>query len=339
MPDRFQDHRERLARQIGADAIAVVPASRETIRNHDVHPDFRQGSDFYYLTGFEEPDAVCVLAPGHPDGEFHLFVRPRDREMEIWNGYRAGTEGALQRFQADAAHELSKLDEVLGRMVVGREVLYYRFGDAAHDDRMTRLLSSARAIGERYGKRVPTTVGDVGVLIAEQRLRKSPSEVESLSAACELSAEGHREAMRFCLPGMYEYQVMAAMEYVWREGGSRRNGYPSIVASGPNAIVLHYVENDRMIDDGDLVLIDAGAEVDYYSADITRTFPAGGVFSGPQRAVYEVVLAAQHAGIRAVRPGTTIDDVHEAAKRVLAEGMVDLGLVPRGVDDVLSMHL
>jgi Xaa-Pro aminopeptidase len=339
MSDRFRDHRDRLAASIGDGAIALIPAAAETVRNDDVNHVFRQDSDFHYLTGFHEPDAVCVLVPGHPDGDFHLFVRPRDRETEIWTGYRVGTDGARDRFAADVAHELSELDSVLPRLMQGRDTLFYRLGNPTHDAAIGRLLDTARSHHERFGRAVPLAIHDVGVILAEQRLRKSESEVESLRAACSLSAEGHREAMRFARPGLNEYQVQAAMEYLWREAGSPRNGYPSIVASGPNAIVLHYIENDRPIEDGDLILIDAAAEIDMYSSDITRTFPANGVFTAPQRAVYEVVLGAERAGIAAARPGATLREIHDASTAVLAEGLAELGLIPFSADDILEMHL
>jgi Xaa-Pro aminopeptidase len=339
MSDRFRDHRDALGRVIGDGAIAVVPAASETVRNDDVHHVFRQDSDFHYLTGFHEPDAICVLVPGHPDGDFHLFVRPKDREMEIWTGYRVGVDGAKERFQADAAYELSELDMMLPRLMQGRDTLFYRLGNVTHDSTIVRLLETARTHHGRYGRAVPLAVHDAGIVIAEQRIKKSVSEIESLRAACSLSAEGHREAMRFARPGMYEYQVQAAMEYVWREAGSPRDGYPSIVASGANAVILHYIENDRQIEDGDLVLIDAAAEIDMYSSDITRTFPVNGHFTGPQRAVYEVVLAAERAGIAASKPGATLRQVHDASAAVLAEGLSALGLVPRPAEDILAMHL
>lgn len=339
MPDRFKSHRDQLASEIGDGGIAVVPASVEMARNSDVHHAFRQDSDFHYLTGFHEPDAVAVIVPGHPDGDYHLFVRPRDRETEIWTGYRTGTDGARERFLADTAHDLPELDAELPRLMLGRDTLFYRLGNPNQDARMTSLLATARSVRERYGKRTPVAVHDVGAILAELRLRKSPAEIDSLAAACELSAMGHAEAMRFAQPGMYEYQVQAAMEFVWREGGSTRNGYPSIVASGPNAVVLHYVENDREIEDGDLVLIDAGAEIDMYSSDITRTFPVNGTFTAPQRAVYEVVLAAHRAGIRASAPGATLRRVHDASTDLLVEGLAGLGLIPGDPDDARAMHL
>ncbi len=339
MPDRFRDHRNELGRRIGRSSIAVVPASIEVVRNNDVHHDFRQDSDFHYLTGFHEPDAVAVIAPGHDGGDFHLFVRPRDREREIWNGYRVGTEGARSQFSADAAYELSELDEILPRLMLGRDTLFYRLGNPNHDARMTRILAKVRSIRERYGRSAPVGIHDVSSTLAEMRLQKSEAELDSLRAACELSALGHAEAMRFARPGLYEYQVQAAMEFLWREGGAPRNGYPSIVASGPNAVVLHYVENDREIEDGDLILIDAAAEIDMYSSDITRTFPANGTFSLPQRAVYEVVLEAERAGIRAARQGSTLKTVHDASVDLLVDGLIDLGLVPGDPDQVHAMHL
>jgi len=337
MPDRFREHRSKLSSQIGSDAAALVPASTETIRNDDVTHEFRQNSEFFYLTGFHEPEAVALLVPGHPDGDYHLFVRPRDRNEEIWNGYRVGKEGAKERFQADQSYEITELDTMLAQLLLGRERLFYRSGNG-HDRRVQTLLEKSRNYHKRTGKVLPSTMVDLAPVLGEMRLRKTAAEIESLRAACSLSAEGHREAMRFAHPELAEYQVQAAMEYVWREGGSPRNGYPSIVASGPNACILHYVENDRMIEDGDLILIDAACEVDYFSSDITRTFPANGSFTGPQAAIYEVVLTAQKAAISPARPGATIRLMHETSMEVLTEGLVDLGLLPRNVDDSLAMN-
>jgi Xaa-Pro aminopeptidase len=338
MPDRFLHHRRELAALIGPQSAALIPAASETVRNGDVTHEFRQDSDFFYLTGFHEPEAVALIVPAHRDGDYHLFVRPRDRDMEIWNGHRAGVEGARERFQADTAHEIDELDSMLPRLLLGRDSIYYRTGHSQHDERISRLIARARNYHNRTGKTLPTAVRDVAPVLGDLRLRKTPSEVESLKAACELSAQGHREAMRFTRPGLYEYQVQAAMEYVWREGGSRRNGYPSIVASGSNACVLHYVENDRELEPGDLLLIDAACELDYFSSDITRTFPVDGRFSGPQRAVYEIVLSAQRASIGAARPGATIRSLHDTSVQVLTRGLIELGLLPRSIDDSLAMH-
>jgi Xaa-Pro aminopeptidase len=258
--------------------------------------------------------------------------------MEAWDGYRAGTEGAKERFGADQSFEISSLDEVLTRYMIGREVIWYRTGNQRHDARVNGLVAKARNHRARHGGPVPSAVRDVSVLLAEMRLVKTTDEIESLRRVCELSAHGHAEAMRFASPGLYEYQVQAALEYPWRLAGARHNGYPSIVASGPNACVLHYVENDRLIEDGDLILIDAAAELGAYSADITRTFPANGRFSGPQRAVYDVVLAAFEKGLEMSVPGSTPRAIHDTATRVLTEGMVELGLLPKGVEESMTMH-
>lgn len=337
MSDRYEAHRRRLAEIVGVEGLAVIPASREMARNHDVDHLFHQDTAFWYLTGFGEPDAVAVLAPGHEEGDYALFVRPRDPAQEVWTGLRAGVEGARADHGADAAYEIGQLEEVLQRYMVGREVIWYAPGNGDFDDRMTRIVEQARALRERYGYTVPFAVKDVSVPLGEMMLFKGPEEAESLSKACDLSAEGHVEAMRFAQPGMYEYQVQASLEYFWRMGGSRHNGYPSIVASGQNACILHYVENDRRIGDSDLVLIDAGAEVDGYSSDITRTFPANGIFTPEQRAIYEIVLHALTRGVDLATPGSTLGDIHQNAVRILTEGMVDLGLLPLSVDESVSM--
>jgi len=338
MTDQFADRRRRLAEEIGENAIAIVPAAVEITRSNDTHFDFHQDPSFRYLTGFHEPDAVAVIIPGHDDGDYTLFVRPRDPEMEAWNGYRVGTEGAKERFGADITYEIDELDEVLTRYMIGREVIWYRTGDPQHDDRVSGLLARARSHRDRFGQSVPSSVRDISVLLADMRLVKSEEEMDSLRRACELSARGHAEAMRFGAPGMYEYQVQAALEYHWRLAGARHNGYSSIVASGANACILHYVENDSLIEDGDLILIDAAAEVDGYSSDITRTFPANGGFSGPQRAIYEVVYSAFQKGLDMSAPGSSLRAIHDAATRVLTEGSVELGLLPKSVEESLAMH-
>lgn len=338
MSNRHADARRRLAEIIGSDGLAVIPAAHEVIRNYDVTHPFRQDSAFWYLTGFPEPEAVAVIAPGHEDGDYVLFVRPNDPSQEVWTGIRAGTEGAKEIYGADAAYESGELDAVLERMMHGREVLWYATGNDAYDDRIAEIVKNARAHRERMGGVVPSTVRDVSVPLGEMMLFKVPEEQTLLRQACSLSAEGHMEAMRFTQPGMYEYQVQAALEYFWRLRGSRRNGYDSIVASGANACVLHYIENDGMIGDDDLVLIDAAAEVEGYSSDITRTFPASGRFTKTQRAVYEIVLAAQMKGVEMSVPGSSLKTIHDASTRILTEGMVELGLLPHSVDESLAMH-
>lgn len=338
MSDRYAEARRRLAEIVGSDGLAIIPAAHEVIRNYDVPHPFRQDSAFRYLTGFEEPESVAVIAPGHEEGDYILFVRPKDPSLEVWTGIRAGIEGAKERYGADAAYELSELDSVLERLMHGREVIWYTTGDANHDDRIASIVKNARSHRERMGGVVPSTVKDLSVPLGEMMLHKTADEANSLRQACALTAEGHNEAMRFTEPGMYEYQVQAALEYFWRLRGSRRNGYDSIVASGANACILHYIENTSQIADGDLLLIDAAAEVDGYSSDITRTFPANGKFSGPQRAVYEIVLEAEKKGISLASPGSTLREIHDASTAILTAGMVELGLLPKSAEESLAMH-
>src|SRR5437762_1111744 len=333
----FADRRLRFAAALG-DAIAVIPGALEVRRNGDVNYEFRQSSDFFFLTGFGEPDAVAVINPAHAKERYVLFVRPRDRELEIWNGRRAGVEGAVATYGADAAYPIDLLDEKLREYLIGRRALCYRLGNAAFDGRITRLLAELRLARAR-GLQVPVAVEDPAPLLAELRLRRSPAELERHRRACAISRDAHIEAMRYARPGLYEYQVQAALEFVFRASGSPRNGYPSIVASGPNACILHYTENSRRMRDGDLLLIDAAAEYGYHSSDITRTFPVNGRFTAPQRAIYEIVLAAQLTAIAAAKPGVRYEAMHEAARRVLVEGLVDLKLLPKGVADSLAMHL
>jgi len=332
----FVDRRRRFAEAIG-DSLAIVPGAREALRNADTHFEFRQDSDFFFLTGFDEPDAVAVINPGHAKERFVLFVRPRDREMEVWNGRRAGVEGAVARYGADAAYPVEELDAKLREYAVDRAAIIYRLGNPLHDARITRLIAEMRSARAR-GLVAPTRIDDPGPILHELRLRRSPEELTRQRRACQISRDAHIEAMRYARPGQHEYEVQAALEFVFKKGGSPRNAYPSIVASGPNATILHYSENTRRMEDGDLLLIDAGCEWGYHAADITRTFPVNGRFTPPQRRTYEVVLRAQQAAIDAARPGARYEAMHEAARRALVEGLVDLELLPRGVEDSLAMH-
>ncbi len=338
MPDRFAETRARLVEQIGVDGVAVIPGAKEVVRSYDVEYVFHQDPDFLYLTGFPEPDAVAVIAPGHSDGDYALFVRPRNREQEVWTGYRAGVDGAREIHGADAAYELGDFDETIRRYLDGREVLWYATGNANYDERMTALFNRGRQTRNRMGWRVPSSIRDLSVLLHRMRLVKTEEEQRILAEVCELSALGHREAMRFAAPGQFEYQIQEAAEYTWRMAGARHNGYPSIVASGANACILHYVENSARVNDGDLILIDAAAEFEGYSSDITRTFPANGKFSANQRALYEVVLAAERRGVEGAVSGASFDVLEDAAVKTLTEGLVDLGLLPLSVEDSLAMH-
>jgi Xaa-Pro aminopeptidase len=332
----FAERRLRFAEEIG-DALAIIPGAQEVPRNGDVHHEFRQSSDFFFLTGFEEPDAVAVFNPAHPKERYVLFVRPRDREMEIWNGRRAGTEGAIAAYGADAAYPINRLEEKLREYAIERPTICYRLGNAPFDTRIIRLITELRAARPR-GYPTPVRIDDPGPILHPLRLRRAPAELERQRRACAISREAHAEAMRFARPGLHEFEVQAALEFVFRVEGSPRNGYPSIVASGPNACILHYRENTRRMEDGDLLLIDAGCEYGYHGADITRTFPVNGRFTAPQRTIYELVLRAQLAAIDVARPGNRYEVIHETARRVLTEGLVELGVLPRPVADSLAMH-
>jgi len=314
-PSVFAARRDRLMRSLRGGA-AVFAGGHEVLRNGDVHYEFRQTSTFHYLTGFDEPDAVAVLRPGHSE-PFALFVRPRDPAMEVWLGPRAGVEGAIRDFGADAAYSIEELDEQLPRLLVEADTVWFSLGS---DDRIERLITAAA--GRRRGAPNPLSrIADPAPLVAQLRLVKSQDEVRSLQRAVDATGAGIEAAIRTTRPGMFEYEAQASLEAEFRRRGSPRQGFPSIVASGPNACTLHHESNDRRIEDGDLLLLDVGAEVDMYSADVTRTYPVNGRFSPEQRAVYETVLEAQRAGIEATRPGATFMDVHNAALDVIVRGL------------------
>ena len=331
--DRFAERRTALLQQLGG-TLAIVPAGREQTRNVDVDHPFRQDSDFHFLTGFTEPDAVAVLDPDS-DEPYTLFVRPRDPEKEAWNGVRAGVEGAMTRFGADAAFELDEFEGRLRRRLAGRRSVAYAFGGRL-DAEVLRAVRSVKAYAARSGVDTPVEIVDLGALIAELRVIKSAAEIEALREACRISAIAHNEAMRFAAPGRSERQVQAALEYVFGVLDAERVGYDSIVAGGDSACILHYVENDQPLADGDLLLIDAAAEYRHLTSDITRTFPVNGTFTDPQRAIYGLVLRAQRAVIAACRPGLAWTRMHERAVEVLSEGMVELGLLPGSVDEVIA---
>ncbi|MCZ7597702.1 MAG: Xaa-Pro aminopeptidase [Gammaproteobacteria bacterium] len=318
--------------------IAVIPTGTEMPRNGDVHYRFRPDSDFYYLSGFAEPDACIVLAPGREHGEYILFCREKDPERELWDGRRAGLEGAVSDFGADDAFPIDDIDEILPGLLENRDRVYCTMGRFAEfDTRLIHWLNEVRT-KSRSGVHAPAGLVDIGHLLHEMRLVKRAEEVRTMRRAAQVSARAHQRAMRACRPGMYEYRVEAELEYEFRLGGSHYPAYPSIVAGGANACILHYTENTEKLRDGDLLLIDAGAEIDCYAADITRTFPVNGRFSAPQRALYEIVLAAQHDAIAACVAGNTWNDPHDTAVRTLCAGMIDAGLLKGTVDDAVEQQ-
>lgn len=322
--DQLRRDAERAGNGPKATALLLFSAPVH-LRNGDVEHSYRQHSDFYYLSGFEEPESALVLFPDEPG--FVLFVRERDREREIWDGLRAGTDGARVEFGADVAHPIEELVSKLPDYLEGRRRVFYLLGEEESWDR--RVMSAVNVVrGRRRRKReAPSELVDARGLVHEMRLRKTHFEQEKMAEVGALSAAGHRAAMAAARPGMSEWELQNIVEGVFRENGSRRVAYDSIVGSGPNATILHYRENRRVLNEGDLVLIDAGAEKDFLAADITRTFPATGTFSPVQKRLYEIVLRAQLSAIEATRPGITLDEVHDVAFQVLKKGIVGEGLL------------
>jgi Xaa-Pro aminopeptidase len=315
--------------------VAVIPTAPERIRNRDSHYPFRFDSYFHYLSGFPEPDAVLVIIAGESPRSL-LFCRERDPEREIWDGFRHGPEAARERFGMDEAHPIARLDDLAPTLLENQPTLFCAFGaDPAWDGRMTRWLNLVRDRA-RAGISAPTEIRDVRSLLDEMRLRKDAGEVRLLRRAADIAAAAHVRAMRCARPGMRENEIEAEFLHEFRRQGAQAPSYPPIVAAGPNACVLHYVQNDAPLKDGDLLLVDAGCEVEGYASDITRTFPVNGRFSPPQRDVYQLVMAAQQAALDAVKPGTAWDGPHAAALRVLAQGFIDLALVRGNLDQVLE---
>jgi Xaa-Pro aminopeptidase len=333
--DLFRARRERFMKEIGS-GVAILPASPVRTRSNDTDYKYRPNSDLFYLTGFGEPEAVAVIAPGHPEHELVLFVRPRNPEREIWDGRRAGVEGALATYGADAAYPIDELDAWLADYVDGREKVYYRTGlDDAFDMRVIRLVNSYRTTRRAKGPG-PSAIVDVGEIVHEMRLFKSPEEIELMRRAAAITCEAHRAAMAATRPGVYEYELEALVEYTFRRNGASGPSYTSIVGSGANATILHYVENSRRMEAGELLLVDAGAEYDYYAADVTRTWPVSGRFSPEQREIYELVLASQLEAIEATRPGVTMQEIHDGVVRTLATGLVRLGLLDGPVETAID---
>ncbi len=308
-------------------SVAVIFSSQEILRNGDADYEFRQESDFFALTGLSEPESVAVISPNHPTHKYVLFVRPRNKEMEIWNGLRTGIEGAISTYGADAAYDISQLNEVLPKYLEGNRQLYYRFGlREANDLRVIKYLNSLKA-AIRSGKQTPAAIIDPSAILHELRLRKNSDEIESMRTAARISAEGHIAAMKACKPGMYEYELEALVEYIFRSKGASGVAYQSIVGSGFNTTILHYNTNNDQIKDGDLVLIDAGAEYKMFAGDITRTFPANGKYTKAQQAVYELVLHSNKEVIKMIQPGESFMKLHEKTIDIITQGLLDLGLL------------
>jgi Xaa-Pro aminopeptidase len=318
----------------GPDAVAVFPAAPVFVRNNDVDHEYRQDSDLFYVTGFDEPDSVLVLGGG--DRKSTMFVRPRDPDREIWDGPRAGTDGAKTDYGADEAFVIRELEEKLPKLLENRRRLYYRLGkDKAFDDVVLRAIDRARGRG-RGTSSWPTEIIDPATIVHEMRVLKGVEDLEAMRTAAEITHEAHARAMSACHPGMYEYEVEALLLETFRRRGSDRPAYGSIVGSGANATVLHYRTNHRRMEAGDLLLIDAGCEYGYYASDVTRTFPVSGKFSREQQAIYELVLDAQLAGIEKTVVGGTLDEIHRTSVEVITAGLVRLGLLSGERDKLIA---
>lgn len=332
----FARRRKALMAHMEPNSIAIVPAAPERTRSRDTEYHYRQNSDFLYLSGFEEPQAVLVLIPGRDHGEYVLFVRERNREREIWDGYRAGPEGACSEFEADDAFPIDDIDEILPGLLEGKQRVYYSMGkDSEFDKHVMDWVNTIRA-KVRSGATPPGEFLDLSHFLNDMRLFKSAAELRVMKEAGEISARAHVRAMKASKAGVMEYQLEAEILHEFQMSGARFPAYNSIVGGGKNGCILHYIENSAPLKNGDLVLIDAGCELDYYAADITRTFPVNGKFSPEQKALYEICLQAQLEAIAECKPGKHWNDPHEATVRVITAGLVKIGLLEGDVDELIK---
>ncbi len=331
----YRQRREQLMEKIGQ-GTAIFHSAPLAVMHNDVEYTFRQDSSFFYLTGFNEPDAVIVLAPHHKEHRFVLFVQPKDPDKEVWTGYRAGVEGAKELYGADEAYPISELNEKLPQYLLEADRIYYHFGrDRAFNETIVKIWQQLMATYPKRGTG-PIAIQDSGTILNPMRQIKSMAELELMRKAAAISVEAHNHAREFAKPGRYEYEIQAEMDYIFRKHGGNGPAYPSIIASGPNSCILHYVENNRQLQDGDLLLIDAGCAYNYYNADITRTFPVNGQFTPEQKILYDIVLEAQEKAIAQVKPGNPYNQVHETAVRVLVEGLLDLGLLMGDIEEIIK---
>lgn len=333
----FRERRDRLIEQMGPNSIAIIATSPVAMRNRDADYKFRTDSSFFWLTGFAEPEAVAVFETGDVGEEYSysLFCRERDREMEIWNGYRAGVDGAVEDYDADEAYAIDLLDEEIIEKLANKEKLYYRIGQRTDFD--ARVCAWIKQVDEqqRRGDGAPSQIVQLDQILDEMRLHKSAQEIELMQIASNISAEAHTRAMQKVRPGMMEYALEAELNYIFGQNGCLPS-YNSIVGGGENGCILHYVENNKPLKDGDLVLIDAACEYGYYASDITRTFPVNGKFSPEQKALYEVILKAQLAAIDAVRVGNSYKEPHHIAVRIMVQGLLDLGLMKGDIEQIIE---
>ncbi|WP_372875192.1 Xaa-Pro aminopeptidase [Pseudomonas sp.] len=332
----YARRRKALMAQMEPNSIAILPAAPVYIRNRDVEHVYRQDSDFQYLSGFPEPEAVIALIPGREHGEYVLFCRERDPERELWDGLRAGQDGAIGQYGADDAFPIGDIDDILPGLIEGRERVYYAMGTNQEFDRHLMEWINVIRSKARQGAQPPNEFVALDHLLHDMRLYKSAAEVKVMKEAAQISARAHIRAMQASRVGLHEFHLEAELDYEFRKGGAKMPAYGSIVAAGRNACILHYRENDALLKDGDLVLIDAGCEIDCYASDITRCFPVNGRFSPEQKAIYELVLAANEEAFKHIAPGKHWNEAHEATVRVITAGLVELGLLQGEVDELIA---
>lgn len=332
----FARRRKQFMEKMPPRSIAILSAAPERYRNADTDYLYRQDSDFYYLTGFKEPEAIAVFIPGRSQGQYILFNRVRDPLLETWNGRRAGQEGAVKQYGADEAFPISDFVKKLPELLAGCEKVAYCIGRDPEFDRQLLNMINTLHSKVRMGVVVPREFINVEEWIHEMRLMKSSAESEMMRKAAQITAKAHKRAMQVCRPGMYEYQLQAEFLHEYFYNGSLSPAYNPIIGGGENGCILHYVENDAVLKDGDLVLIDAGCEYEYYSSDVTRTFPVNGRFTPEQKAIYDVVLEAQLACIAKAKPGNTLDEIHNTSLNIIVEGLVKLGILQGKVSDLIE---
>ena len=333
--EALRSRRERFLSQMGH-GIAIIPTAPVAVRSNDTDYKFRPDTDFYYLTGFGEPDAVALFMPEHPEHKYVLFVRPRDPERETWDGRRVGVEGAVSKLGADAAYSIEELDEKIFEYLDDREQVFFEFGKDDEFDRRVIGWLHAYKTSRRAKAPAPGTIVNPGEILHEMRLIKTDHDLDLMRRAVDITCEAHKAAMAGTRPGMFEYEIEALTEYTFRRNGASGPGYNTIVGGGPNATILHYIENCDRLEEGTLLLLDAGAEYECFTGDVTRTWPVSGKFSEPQRAIYELVLESQVQAIEMIKPGANTTEIHNRVVQVLTEGLVNLGLLDGPVDKAIE---
>ena len=334
----FENRRKRLMDMMGNECVAILPTASVYMRSHDVAFPFRPNSDFYYLTGYPEPEAVAVITPDHSAGEFTLFCRQRDAEKEAWDGKRVGLEGACDIYGANNAFPIEDIDDILPNLIADKERIFYTMGNnMVFDQRVLNWVNEVRS-KVRTGVHAPNEFISLMHILHDMRLYKSRHEISMMRKAAKISAQAQKRVMQVCKPDLMEYQIESELLYGFMQKGARQAAYPSIVGSGENSCILHYTNNDAMLKDGDVLLIDAGAEYGYYASDITRTIPVNGQFSAAQKDVYQVVLAAQQAAIAEVKTGNHWDQPHQAAVEIITQGLVSLGILTGNAATLVETH-